>query len=428
MRATVFVLFLLAASPRAQTAIPLEEALAVAEEQSLAVLRADADVLAQSASLQGVADGRWPSLSFRAGGGQRYGLAFDQTSGALTQATVESMNFGVSAQYVVFDGFERRAEQRAAEAGLREAELDRARTRQRARVAVLDGYLAVARADAAREVAEETVRVETDLLEQIEVRVGYGDRPPSEVAQQQERLAAARGSVLAAERDRALAHARLIRLLGLDPAETYAFPSPSPAETGPVPALDALVQRALAQRPDLQAAETAIEAAEANRQSARASRLPQVALGGYLGTSYTSAATSGFPGQIGDNRTGSLSLNVSLPILDRGVTRQRVRQAEAQAHALRAVETDTRRAIMLEVQEHTIRLEALAAQIGLAEVRVESAMAARTAERARYDGGETTLQAVSVLQARLDEARTDLALLRVQVQFERRLLALSLGE
>ena len=428
MRPLALLLLLFAVPSRAQTVVPLGEALALAETHSLAVLRADADVAASSAAVRAVDDGRWPSLGLYLGGGQRYGLAFDQTSGALTQETVESVSLGVSAGYVVFDGFERRAERRAAEVGLREAELDRARVQQQAHAAILDGYLAVAQAEAAREVAEESVDAETEWLREINVRVEYGDRPPSEVAQQRERIAAARGAVVGAERDRALAHARLVRLLGLDPAGAYAFPTPPPAPSEDLVSADDLVARALGNRRDLKAAGLAIQATEANKRAARASRLPQVSLGGFVGTSYTSAAGVGFPGQIGDNRTGSLSLNVSLPILDRGVTRGRIRQAEAREQALRAAEADTRRAIALEVQEHRIRLDALAAQSEIAEIRVEAAQTALDAERARYVAGETTLQSVSILQARLHEARTNQALLRVQAQFERRLLMLALGE
>ncbi|MEM1056633.1 MAG: TolC family protein [Bacteroidota bacterium] len=428
MRTLLLALLLLPATSRAQTVVSLHEALILAEDRSLEVLRADARIATSTAAVDAVSDQRWPSLGLNAGGGQRYGLSFDQTSGALTQSTVESMNLGVSAQYVVFDGFERRAEQRVAEAGLREAELDRVRAQQQARVAVLTGYLAVARAVAAREVAEESAEAEAGLLREIETRIAFGDRPTSDAAQQRERVAAAQGAILAAERDQALAHARLARLLGLDPTETYAFPSPEAEAPEALAPLDALTEQALRDRTDLRATAVAIEAAEANGRAARSGRLPQVSLGAYVGTSYTSAASAGFSGQFGDNRTGSVGVNVSFPLLDRGVTRQRIRQAEAQAQALRAEADDTRYAIALEIREHHIRLGALQAQADLAAIRVEAAQQALAAERALYLGGETTLQSVSVLQARVADARTQQALLRVEAAFERRQLQVALGE
>ncbi|MEL6614313.1 MAG: TolC family protein [Bacteroidota bacterium] len=427
MRTVCFACVLLAASAQAQTVVRLDEALALAETQSVDVLRADARVFASTVAVEAVDAQRWPSLNLSAGGGQRYGLSFDQTSGALTQSTVESMSVGLDARYVVFDGFERRAERRAAEAGLREAELSRAQRRQQARVEVLGGYLAAARADAARGVAKEALEAERGLLGEIEVRVEFGDRPASEIAQQQERIAAAQSAVLTAERDLALAHARLVRVLGLDPTETYTFPVPASGAPEASAPLGDLVEDALRRRADVRATEVAIQAAEANGRAARARRLPQVALGAFVGTSYTSAAASGLTGQIGDNRTGSLGLSVSLPILDRGATRRRVRQAEAQTLALQADAADTRRTIALEIQEHLLRLDALDAQTVLAARRVEAAATAVAAERARYTGGETTLQSVSLLQARLLDARIAQALLGIEAEFARRLLYLALG-
>ncbi|MEM0961718.1 MAG: TolC family protein [Bacteroidota bacterium] len=428
MRSAALALVFLSIPVAAQTVVPLDEALSIVETQSADVLRAEAAIFSSTAAVDAVDDSRWPALSLSAGGGQRYGLSFDQTSGALTQSTVESMSLGVSARYTVFDGFERRAERRAAEAGLREAELLRARATQGGRVGVLSGYLAVAQAQAALEVAEETVRSEEDLLREIDIRVEFGDRPASDAAQQHERIATARSAVVAAERDHALAHARLVRLLGLDPARTYTFPSPTTDDTAPLASVDALVADAIASRSDLQAAEIAIQAAEANGRAARASRLPQVALSGSIGTSYSSATTGAVPGQFGDNRTGSIGLSVSMPLLDRGITRQRVRQAEARASALRAEAADVQRAIALEVQERHIRLDAIDAQVVLAAERVTAAEAALAAERARYENGDTTIQSVSLLQSRVADARTAQALLRVQATFERRMLLLTVGE
>lgn len=105
MRAALLLLPLFLTAPlAAQTPVPLDEALRLARVQAADVLRADADVLASRASVEAAADRRWPALSLRAGGGQRYGLAFDQTSGDLTQATVESVDLGLDADYVVYDG------------------------------------------------------------------------------------------------------------------------------------------------------------------------------------------------------------------------------------------------------------------------------------------------------------------------------------
>ena len=427
-RPALLALLLLSAPALAQTrAVPLDEALDVARTRAVAVLRADAAVEGARVSVEAVGARRWPSLSLRAGGGQRYGLAFDQTSGGLTQATVESIDVGLDADYVVYDGGARAADARAADAGLQAALLDRERAGQRAAEAVVEGYRAVARADAARAVAAEALAAQRDLLAEVEVQVELGERPAYEAAQQRERVAAAQGDALAAERDWALGEARLVRVLGLDPAGDYTFPAPAPG-AAPLPDVSGdAVRRALDVRPDLRAAEAAVRAAEAERRAARAGRLPSVSVGAYVGTGYSSAAGTGIPGQLGDNRAGALRLTVSLPVLDRGASGAAVRRAEARAAALRADREGARRAAALDVRERAVEVDAVDAQAGVAAVRVEAAEAALAAERARYAAGATTLQAVSLLQARLFEAQSERARLAVEAVFARRLLRLAVG-
>ena len=252
-------------------------------------------------------------------------------------------------------------------------------------------------------------------------------RPASETAEQAERVAAAETSVVIAGRDLALARARVARLLGLAPTRTYRFPAPdvaAPLTLGPT---DALVARALRDRPDVRAADLATAAAHAAAHAARAGRLPRVALTAAVGTGFTSAAAAAFGGQIADNRAGALGLRVSVPLLDRGTARAETRQAQARAAALDATADDARQAAALEVQASRLRLDALAEVLPLAAARVAAAETALAAERARYDAGASTLQAVSLLRARLTAAQTDQAVLDVTVRFERRLLALALG-
>ncbi|MEO0559649.1 MAG: TolC family protein [Bacteroidota bacterium] len=431
MRRTTLVLVLglgLASSSEAQTVVPLAEALQQARAESLPVLSASAQVASANATLAAVEDSRWPSLSLSMGGGQRYGLAFDQTTGGLTQATVESVDAGLFARYIVFDGFERRAQRRSAEASLRAAELTRVRAGQDAAQAVLAGYLAVAEAEALQSIAEANEEAERQLLTEVEAQVEYGARPAFEIEQQRERVAAAQGAGLQAARQRDRAAAQLIQILGLSPMESYAFPLPETGADEAVSPVDELVTRALASRPDVQAAEAAQLAVRADRRAARSGRLPQVTLTGGMGTSYTSANTdTGIPGQLGDNRSGSLGLSVSLPLMDRGATRSRIRQAEARATRVDVEAETVRRTIVFEIQDTVTDLESLAAQAEVAAVRQRAAAAALDAELARFAAGATTLQTVAQLRSRAVEAQVELERLRIQRQVQAQILELVIG-
>ncbi|WP_412070025.1 TolC family protein [Rubrivirga sp. IMCC43871] len=429
MRAALLFLLLavgVSAQP-AERVVPLGEALGLARVHSAAVLRAAAEAEGARASLDAVRASRRPALSAYGGGGQRYGLAFDQTTGALTQATIESIDAGLAAEVVVFDGFEARSRARSASAALLAARLGGERAAHAAAAETVRGYLAVAQARAAREVAEAEAHAQARLADEVAAQVALGARPASETAEQAERVAAAQTAVVLATRDLALARAGLVRLLGLDPAGTYAFPAPPAADPTPLPPTEALVTDALRTRPDIRAADAATAAARSDIRAAHASRLPRIALAASVGTGFTSAAANPFGGQLSDNRAGSLGLRVSVPLLDRGATRAQVRQATARASALGADAADARRAAALDVETSRVRLDALAEMLPLASARVAAAETALAAERARYDAGTTTLQAVSQLRTRLTASRTDAAVLAVTTRFERLLLALATG-
>ena len=407
--------------------VPLDRALALARERSAEVLQAAADAQGARARLAEARDARWPSLAVGAGAGQRYGLAFDQTTGDLTQATVEALDVGVSAQVVVYDGGARGLEARAAGAAVEAAQASGARARQLAAVATVRGYLVAAQARAALAVAQAEVEAQTALLAQVEALVELGARPASETAQQRERLAAARGAVLDARRAQALAEAELVSLLGLDPAVDYAFPAPADSGADAEPA-DRLAVQAAASRPDVRAAQAGVSAARADIAAAQAARRPQVAVVAGAGTSFTSAAVGGLPGQLGDNRAGQLGLRVSLPVFDGGRTRGRVRQAQARAIAAGARADEVRRAAALEVRQAAIVLADLEAQADLADVRVAAAQTALDAEAARYQAGETTLQSVAQLRARAVDAATRQAVLAATARYQRLLLRLAAGD
>ena len=431
MRIALLPLFsaVLAVSAAAQPeTVPLDRALEIAREQSVAVLRAQAEIARARAATAAVEARRWPTLDLNAGGGQRYGLAFDQTAGALTQSTTESVDLGLGAGYTVYDGGARVADQRAAQAGLRAAQADRERAAQQATAAVVEGYRAVAQAHARRAVAEEALDAERELLAAVRVRVEVGERAASEVALQQERVAAAEGDVLAARQDRRLAQARLVRVLGLDPTAEHTFPVPDPAAApDPAPA-GVLVERALASRADLRAADATVAAAQAQRRAARAGRRPSVSVGAFVGTSYSSGAGTAITGQFGDNRAGSLRLSVSLPVWDGGRTAAQVRRAEAQSLAAEVAAEDARRAAALDVVERRLALDAVRTRAEVVQARVAAARTALDAEQARYLSGEAALQDVAALRTRLVEAETERARLAVEARFAVLLLDVAVGQ
>lgn len=409
-----------AASAQPVRTVPFEEAVAIARAHVHAVAVAEIGLLTAQVDVAAIRDERWPSLSVAGGAGQRYGLAFDQTAGALTQTRIEAVDVNLNASYTVFDGFERRARRQAATATVHAATANVERARQRAVAEVVAGYLAVSQAQAEAVIAAAALDAQLGLEAQVEVLVASGVRPPFEADLQREQLGTAQARVVVADREWALANARLVRLLELDPNETYDFPSAPVVVALP----DSLAARTLLARPDLRAAESAARAARAERRAAAAPRLPHVALVGSVGTNYTSANAVSVFGQLDDHRAGALGFRVTVPILDRGIARRSIDQAAARVAVRDREVADLRRDIVLEVEELQIELAALEALRDAAGARLDALDAALAAEDTRYRAGATTFQSVADVRARRVGALTEQARLEVAIRFQRVSLAM----
>jgi outer membrane protein len=421
----------LAPAARAQRTITLEEAVALAQSQSVAVRSAALTIEEREAAVAEARGSFLPAVSLYTNSGQNYGLSFDQTTGEVRQTTTEVLDFGAQAEWTVFDGFQRRADLASARADRAVAERQRERVVQTAVHDVLRAYYEVVVQEAALGVAQENLAAVRTQTELVEATISAGTRPAVERLQQAERAAAAELAVVEADRARRLAGLRLVRLLALDPTEDYRFAPPAaPAADTVAARLDAagLVARALAGRPDVRAQESAVRAAEADARAARSGAWPSVALVAGYGTSFTSGVEAGLFNQFGDNRGGAVGLRLGFPVFDRGVTRARARGADVRLERLRLEEEDRRREVAVEVREAAVDVELLAEQLRVAERRVRAADAALAAEEERYRLGATTLPVLAELRARRTEAVLGRERARYAVAFQRALLAYRTGE
>ena len=147
--------------------------------------------------------------------------------------------------------------------------------------------------------------------------------------------------------------------------------------------LPSVPARLLAQRPDVYAAERAVEAASADVGAARADRFPKLSLTGQIGTGFIHAG-----GQTNDAQTWSIGpLALTLPLFDAG--RRAAAEDAAQArYEEAAVQYAARvRQAVREVEEALVNLESARARSEDARVAVEGYRASFAANEARYRSG-----------------------------------------
>jgi multidrug efflux system outer membrane protein len=269
---------------------------------------------------------------------------------------------------------------------------------------VAQAYFELRALDAEREIVRQTVAAYADTLRLTERRYAAGDVAELDLARVQAEVAATHSQALALDRERALHEHALAVLLGELPTQFSLAPGDWAGALPGVPA--GIPGTVLARRPDVAAAQLAMQAAEARAGVARLAWFPDVALtanGGYAST------------DIGDlfkwsARAWGVGALLSLPVFDGGRREAGVQTANAQWDIAAAAYREQVLGAFRDVEDQLASLRLLADQAGAQKVAVDAATRATVLSDARYRNG-----LVSQLEL-LDARRSELANRRVAVQ------------
>jgi outer membrane protein len=267
--------------------------------------------------------------------------------------------------YSLFDGGERAARARRADAEVLAAGADAEGTRAAVTARVAAAYLAVL---SSGEVADSHER-RLDALEEEERRVrallAEGQAPEIQLLRVQAALEAAEAEAVVARGELATAELELARLTGASPERTRRDGLVAVAlRSDAAPSRSVAVEHALAANPEVEAARRAVDASKASASMVRSARWPKVdAFGTYW---ERGGEETSFAGEWG------AGLRVSYPLFTGGAISGRIEQAEAGEWAARE------RLRLAELEAGRRVDEALAA---VAETGARAAALARAVER-----------------------------------------------
>jgi outer membrane protein len=143
---------------------------------------------------------------------------------------------------------------------------------------------------------------------------------------------------------------------------------------------------------------------------------------------FNSSAATALGAQLDQNRGGSLSLAVSFPIFDRGVTSTAVQQARIQEDNARLALADQRQTVALDVRRAWLTLESTRQQLTVALAQQKAADLAVSTTQARYQVGTSTL--LELTQARASQLQANVAVVNARnaLAFQDALLPYYTGE
>src|SRR5579875_655058 len=189
------------------------------------------------------------------------------------------------------------------------------------------------------------------------------------------------------------------RLIGLPLDRELILSQPLSFDKQAIPDTDAAIQQALASRPDLQAAQAQLRAAERTLAAARAERLPSISVSGNYGV-------------LGPDPTSmhgvfAVTGSLNIPIWQGGRTKADIEQAEAVVRQRRAELENQRSAVEQDVRTALIDLRTAEGQLELAQHNRAYAQETFTEARDRFNAGVATTVEVVQAQEQVAAAESD---------------------
>jgi outer membrane protein len=237
-------------------------------------------------------------------------------------------------------------------------------------------------------------------------RFEVGEISVADVARWRAQVASAKQALMVAIGDADLARNRLARLVGATDLGELTPPGPIPIPAGTE---DALTAEAFDRRPEMQTLIHQLEAAGLWVKLERGYWYPQLeAVGQYF------QQKSGFPA----NDWLSMTLQLTVPIYDGGVTKANVAKAKEDLRQVELLDQTTRRTIADQVDSSYLGYRAADAVLDAATERTEAArLAYRQVERA-YRVGEASTTDLLDATAEATDAETSQIVARAQRQYQ----------
>jgi outer membrane protein len=421
--------------------LSLDEAIAAALERNPALHASRMKAEASAARSREVAASRLPSLRLGAGYTRlsevppfEVTLPISPTPIVVSQSYFNNWNLRLAVQQPVFTGFRLEAGAESARLLERSAGFDLAKDRSELAFAVKSAYWGLARAREYETVIAETVAQVQEHLKDVRAFYDQGLLVKNEVLRTELQLSNAQLAEIDAQNAVEVARTVLISLIGgpvgtdlelTTSAESQASRVPGPAAAGDeAAAAQALLDTALASRPELQAAEFRIKASEAGVKAAKAGWYPQVSLAGNY--YYNRPNSRYLPALDKFKSTWDLGIAVSFDVWNWGQTKNQAEQAKAQLAQSRDARQLLEDQAVLEVTQCRLALTQARRKTEVAAVAVGQADENLRLVRERFRQGVAlntdVLDAeVFLLQARTAKVQAAIDLVLAQARLEKAL-------
>ncbi len=407
--------------------ITIKSAVEIALKNNIDLKRNENQVLTSEIAVNQEKADFYPNFSANASTSQKYGQSFDMTIGQLESQDSHSLNAGLSASINLFNGFSDIASYQKAIYDLRSEESSFVRQQETVMLNAVSGIIQIMLDTELITIQRENLQSQNQLLLQIDAFYQAGNRPVSDLLQQQASIAQAEYNVITAERNLAVGEQQLIQTLGLMPGDKYEFILPA-IEDRLSEKIEydytSCYRTAINSRSDMLSQQYKINSSSKQIDVAQSGYWPSVSLSMSMQSNYSSLSQFSFYDQFTDiNPYKTIGLSVSIPIFDQNRTKNNIKKAEISVESERLNENKLSQQIAFEVKQSILDFESLYKQLQAAVKQREFTEEALNAEQERYNVGASTIIELTQTRSRFVEAASNEARAKMNLLMQRILVA-----
>lgn len=318
----------------------------------------------------------------------------------LAGSSTQSVSFGLNANLLLFTGFQRGANSRAALALIDNARFGAVNAEYQVRLLVSNQFYATLAAGELVKVRQASVRRAEEQLRTASAKLKAGSATKSDSLRSLVQLGNAQADLATASATLVQAEATLGQYVGGTGrvrASGDSLLTAAPAALD----LETLRAEAIARSPAVQAVEATAAANRAQLAAAKSAYYPTVTANGSL--SFNGNNLGNY--QLFQQR--QLSIGVNWPLFNRFQRESNIMQQTIQIELADATAADTRRQVGATVTGQLALADAAAERIRITAVNVEAAREDLRVQRTRYEAGSSTILDVLTSQEALNQAEVN---------------------
>ena len=400
----------------AANTLTITQAITIALRNNFTLKQSMTQVKSSRYSLDQAGTAFLPSLSASLSGSRNYVPFRGGSATRISSEGGQSVSANLSADINLFNGFYDYANYRASQRTYSAQESSYTFAKQQLTFQTISQFLQVVQNLDFIRVAEENLASQQQQLDQIQAFFDQGNKSIADVLLQKANVAQAQLQLLTAQQTWETSRYTLLQTLGQPPTAPFEFRALDVENINST--LDTLApvtdtQTVFQNRFDVRSQVLQMEAAREQIRAASSGFWPSLSLSAGIGSDYSSLDTQDpFHRQFSNNRSGTIGLSLSIPIFDRFVTLNNVRQAQQQLDNQRYVLKDLELTVNTQYQQALLDYRTAVRKRTSAYAEYQYTQQALDAVKAQYEVGAATI--ITLTQTRAQDLNAHYSLIAAE--------------